>query len=258
MTKTSSTALFKSVLKFKSPLSITAWLMETGVGFADLVFPVQCTGCLGRVVTHRYPVCTRCLPTLERVPIATARRSISRLTHACDGFHLVLPLWMFDKAGTVQRIHSALKYKNQPLTGRRLGNLMAALLIAPLALDERPTLVIPIPLHRQRMLERGYNQSAQLARGLAATANIPFDASLLRRSRYTPTQTGFDHTQRIANVKGAFSMYPERRDIVRGAHVLLVDDVLTTGATLLAAAEPLHAAGAAAVSIATLAFARGL
>ncbi|MEM8485658.1 MAG: ComF family protein [Bacteroidota bacterium] len=193
---------------------------------------------------------------LERVPEQEAQQSLANLTQACEAFERVLPLWIFDKAGTVQRIHSALKYKNQPLTGRQLGALMAKLLIVPLALDARPTLVIPIPLHRQRLFERGYNQSAQLAIGLAKTANIPFDASIMVRRRYTRTQTGFDQQQRLANVKGAFGIRAARSSAVCGAHVLLVDDVLTTGATLLAAAEPLREAGAAAVSIATLAMAR--
>jgi ComF family protein len=108
-----------------------------------------------------------------------------------------------------------------------------------------PDLIVPIPLHPRRRWRRGYNQSELLARPLAEAVGVAFSATALRRTRHTAPQVGLGPEARAANVQGAFAAAPEQ---VGGRVVLLVDDVLTTGATMRSAAEALLAAGAAAVS----------
>src|SRR5437763_584337 len=105
--------------------------------------------------------------------------------------------------------------------------------------------VIPVPLHWRRHLARGYNQAERIARPLAALLELPFSTAL-SRGRATPPQSLLGRTQRLANLRRAFRV-PRPRE-VRGLHLLLVDDVATTGATLDAAAETLKRAGAAAVT----------
>jgi ComF family protein len=115
----------------------------------------------------------------------------------------------------------------------------------------KPTLVVPVPLHWWRRWERGYNQSAAIARGIAEQLRLPLQSRALVRTRPTPPQTTRTPTERRENVRGAFRVGRFAR--VRGERVLLVDDVLTTGATADAAAASLVAGGAAQVTVAVIA-----
>jgi ComF family protein len=111
--------------------------------------------------------------------------------------------------------------------------------------DQPPDLILPIPLHPRRQRRRGYNQSELLARPLAQRLGIQFSSAALRRTRHTVPQVGLGPIERADNVRGAFSADAQ---VVAGRRILLVDDVLTTGATMSAASEALLAAGTVAVS----------
>jgi ComF family protein len=115
---------------------------------------------------------------------------------------------------------------------------------------EQADFVLPLPLSRERLAERGFNQSLLLARALAPRKTI---AGLLLRLRHTPAQTTLDREQRLGNVKGAFALEPLRAQQVRGKRIVLVDDVMTSGASLFSAAQPLLQAGAATVTALVLA-----
>jgi ComF family protein len=113
------------------------------------------------------------------------------------------------------------------------------------AWEQTPDLILPIPLHPRRQRQRGYNQSERLARPLAEALAIQFDRAALRRTRHTAPQVGLGPAERADNVRGAFAAEAQ---VVSSRRVLLIDDVLTTGATMTAAAEALLAAGAQSVS----------
>lgn len=138
-------------------------------------------------------------------------------------------------AWPLDRLQSRFKFSGQLAAGRVLGGLWA-----DHVLPTRPQLVVPVPLHRARLRARGYNQALELARCLARRHGLPLRHDLLRRTRDTSAQTELDAVERRRNVRRAFEV---RKAFAWPAHVALVDDVMTTGATLSECARVLKRAG---------------
>jgi len=224
-------------------------LRMLGTGLVDLLYPPRCLGCGARPESAQLPLCPRCLQSLERVPPTGVTDRLDRLPTGHDLFRHTLALWMFDRDGTLQAVQHAFKYENRPRYGRALGRLVGR---AYAKEATPPDGVIPVPLHRTRELERGYNQSAVLAKGVAEALDRPLRTDLLSRPHPTRSQTSLPREDRWQNVQGAFAAGPG----CRAGHWLVVDDVLTTGSTAVAAGQTLTEAGADAVSLATLALAR--
>lgn len=223
-------------------------LAPYGGALLDLLYPPLCLSCDQPVAHAAQPLCHRCLKELERAEqdavesVLAALPDRSTLTSGTC-------LWLFDKGGTLQKVQHALKYGNRPRYGVLLGRLAATALPLPSHAD----VVVPVPLHRARLLERGYNQSTALGRGIAETLDVPL-LEALKRPRVTVSQTHLSRDARWQNVRDAFAV--PKPGPIRRAHVLLVDDVLTTGATAAAAAGALVEAGAASVHLVALAMAR--
>jgi ComF family protein len=151
---------------------------------------------------------------------------------------------------TGQRIVHALKYEGWWRVAEGMATRMARLDWPRDVVDERAVLV-PVPLAASRQRQRGYNQSECLARALAPLWKVPMRTDVLLRYRATQTQTRLTPEQRVRNVHGAFSAPIAARIVLRGTHVVLVDDVVTTAATLNACAAVLHKAGARIISYVT-------
>ena len=216
-----------------------------------VIYPRQCAGCGARLPENPTPLCPRCLARLERVDAAHLAALLAKLPEAQAALDGAFALWLFDAGGTVQRLQHLLKYGNRPAYGHALGGLIGTAYQGTAA--PRPTLVLPIPLHRARRYERGYNQSAMLARGAGQALGVPVSETCLMRPHATSSQTRLSRLQRWENVADAFAV--TQPEAVAGHTLLLVDDVLTTGATLAAAALALKQAGASSVYAATLALA---
>lgn len=152
--------------------------------------------------------------------------------------------------GALRRFIHLLKYDGLEPLARPLAERLAPLLGQAGPVD----LLVPVPLHRSRRRARGFNQSELLAAEISRLSGKPMVAALLRRTRPTETQTGLTHRQRRLNVQGAFIV--ARTEAVRGKHIALIDDVITTGATAGACARVLKRAGAARVVVLALARAR--
>ena len=159
-----------------------------------------------------------------------------------------------DYSGPVSEIVQSLKYRRAAETAPWMAQFMVACIAANWP-GERFDAVVPVPLHRSHENKRGYNQAELLAEGIARAREIDCDPRMLRRLRDTGTQTRLSAEERRANVAGAFAPGPGREACAYGKCILLVDDVMTTGATLSAAASALRAAGAARIM--ALSFARG-
>jgi ComF family protein len=138
----------------------------------------------------------------------------------------------------------ALKFHQQLGLARLLGEQLARRLAPETA---RPDLIIPVPLHGARLRERGYNQALEIARPVASALGVPLNFQTLQRVRATAPQTGLAIAARRKNVRNAFRLRDP--DAVRGRHLALIDDVMTTGSTAEAAAQCLRAAGAEKIEI---------
>ncbi len=220
-----------------------------------LAFPLLCLGCDRRLqpeLSGALPLCPSCLRRLPRAGADTAEARIARLPDDVPRPGRTMALWTFDSGGTIRRLQHALKYGGRPALGTDLGALVGQAL-ADCWRGAAYDIIVAVPLARSRLLERGYNQAEALARGVAETT-APYGPrprghpevsdSVLVRGRATSSQTRLSRESRRANVAGAFALAPGEDSRMHGRRVLLVDDVLTTGATLSAAAAPLLAAGA--------------
>jgi len=197
---------------------------------AELVAPSACAACEVPVKPNVL-FCTDCALTVERSPVIPGETQSA-----------------FEYGGAVETAIARLKYQDRPDLGPRLG---ASMLRAAEAIAARVDLVVPVPLYPRRLAERGYNQAALLAAPIARALGARLGARVLRRVRDTPRQALLDRAHRLHNVVEAF--IPQRHADARGARVLLVDDVSTTGATLRACRAALHEAGASHVSALVLA-----
>ena len=232
-------------------------IRRAAAAVAGLVYPDLCLGCDRRLPERPedaggadplagLPLCPTCLAALPAAPPVEAPALAEAL--AAGAIERAVALWAYDAGGTVRRVQHALKYGGQERLGAPVGHLIGQ---AWTRAGGAPVdVVVPVPLASVRLLERGYNQAAGLARGAADALGSEARPDRLSRTRSTRSQTALSADQRRANVDGAFSV-PPGADLV-GLHVLLVDDVLTTGATLVAAARPLADAGAR-VSVAAMA-----
>ncbi len=147
--------------------------------------------------------------------------------------------------GLLRKLLISLKFQGRPLLGHALGSLLSR---HPRLAALNAELLVPVPLHSARLASRGYNQAQEIARPLATRLRVPLKADILRRVRATAPQTGASRKARRNNTLNAFAASAS----VKGLHVLLVDDTLTTGATLAEAARALLHSGAARVSAAVV------
>lgn len=199
----------------------------------DLLAPRECPGC-GGVVERSAVFCAACAATVEPAPNPDGS--------SCLAAHLF--------GGAVRDAIHRLKYGKRSDLARPLGHLLRACL-ARSPSPPRVDFVLPVPLHLARLVDRGFNQSGLLARSVAQHVRVPLRTGVLRRTAAGPAQAGLDRAARLTNVASAFSV--TRASAVRGKHVLVVDDVVTTGATLDACRKALLAAGAASVTCVALA-----
>jgi ComF family protein len=202
-----------------------------------------CEACVQRFAP-RQPRCASCarLTPLDVPRCGQCLNQASAFRRCITGADYVAP-W--------DRLITAFKFHQQVELAGALARLMhhAVLAAPPLETTQWPTLLLPVPLSRERLRERGYNQAWELARRLARWLRVEATPALLRRSRDTAHQVGMTRQQRERNLRDAFWIEPSARPALQGRCVALVDDVLTTGATAHAAALTLTRAGAAGVDV---------
>lgn len=218
--------------------------------FVSLFFPKYCLACSNSLVGGEETFCTRCIIDLPRTNYHLGENPVKdRLTGRLPLAHGFAFL-KFKKGGNVQKMLHQLKYNQHPEVGVKLGKVYGHDLLTS-GLGSEFDVIIPVPLHESRKRKRGYNQSAMFAEGLSYALGIPWDESISLRKGKTKTQTRKSKLERWENVKDVFSIARDAE--IKGKRILLVDDVITTGATLEACGIRLVESGCAKISVACIA-----
>lgn len=228
----------------------------------DLVFPRACEGCGVALPDEPGALCGDCQAAVKTVGLPFCERCGDPVAgdisgpFECTHCHQQPPAFAWARSavrydGLAQACLRRFKYHGGTWLLDNLSGWLLALWRTCPPEARAADYITPVPLYPRRERERGYNQAALLGEQLAVHVGIPFRNRVLRRTRSTDTQTRLTAAQRVHNVKGVFSVPRPRR--VRGARIVLVDDVMTTGATVNECARALMAAGAAAVMVLTVA-----
>ena len=220
----------------------------------QVLFPTTCAACGEVLVNGERQICVDCLSSLnETRNSAMAENPTERMLMGRVPMQAAMSLFRFRQGGTVQKVVHAMKFHSNSELCLMMGRQLGLELLHSARFDSVDVLV-PVPLHWWRRLHRGYNQSELLCRGIAEVMPRPVIANAVIRHRYTHQQSRQHVTQRANNVEGAFRM--RRPELLEGRHVLLVDDVLTTGATIAACVDALRTVPGLSLSVATLSIAR--
>ena len=217
----------------------------------NLFYPRVCAACGETLLKDEETVCLKCRYTLPFTGYENhADNPLAQVFYGRVRFHAVTACFFFAKSGKVQHLIHELKYKNNPEAGIFLGQELGKT-IKDAPLFQGIDYLIPVPLHPRREKQRGYNQSLLIAQGINEVTGIPIGDKYLIRAIYTTTQTKKSAEERHKNVKDIFEVrFPEE---LEEKHVLLIDDVLTTGATLESCAHQLENIPGITISAATAA-----
>ena len=219
--------------------------------FVSLFFPRYCTGCEESLVKGEELICTKCILEMPSANYHLEHENpfYEKLVGRIQ-VKYVMSLFKFTKSGRVQHLLHALKYRNKPELGRMLGKVYGHRL-KETGYSKEFDLIVSVPLHEVKKKRRGYNQSEEFGLGLAEILDIPCSDSYLKRLHMTSTQTRKTRLKRWENVKEVFAVVTPK--IIQDKRILLVDDVVTTGATLEAAGKVLLDNGCRELSVACIA-----
>jgi ComF family protein len=220
--------------------------------FVELFFPRLCIACSNPLFVHESNLCDLCLYHLPRTNFEKDQNNpVAQLFWGRVQIEYATSYFFYNKGSRYQRILHQLKYQGKKEIGFELGKIFGKEIRH--SYFSQIQLIVPIPLHRSRQRKRGYNQAEWIAMGLAESLGKPLENNSVARISASSTQTKKGRYDRWTNVEGIFrASTPEK---LMNQHILLVDDVVTTGATLEACASAILALKNTKVSIATLAVA---
>lgn len=214
----------------------------------NLFLPRWCPACGDLLGVNEPPICLPCLAKMPRYH-ELLHKGMDRLLGTCYNPVKLYSLYLFTAESAVQKVVHSIKYHGNGSLGIHLGRTLGRQILEQQVL--KIDYIVPIPLTREREMERGYNQSALLARGISSVTGIPYVPDALKRVAFSGSQTGHGRQERVERVAGHFAIGHSR--IPAGSHVLIVDDVLTTGATISYAINAMKDLHLAYVSVATIA-----
>ena len=221
----------------------------------DVISPRLCVVCGHRLTVTEEVVCTKCNFHLPRTDFHrdAYENEMAKLFRGQIPIERATAYFYYEPHAETANILYELKYKNHPEIGEVMGRMLAKEIQSAGFFDGIDG-IVPIPLAKKRLRQRGYNQSMEIARGVGEVTVIPILAKVVRRTIFDGSQTSKGRWARHENVEHVFELMDA--DMIRGKHLLLIDDVVTTGATVIACAKELVKAGAVKVSVLALGFAK--
>ena len=216
----------------------------------DLIFPRHCCVCGETLSRQERDICLNCLYTLPKIE-PHHKKEIEQIFWGKIDIERAASLMYYRKGSPYNALMHKLKYKDAPEVGTRLAE-MAAKELMDSGFFDGITRIVPLPLSKKKLRKRGYNQSEYIAMGLSNITGISVDNSLVKRDIANETQTHKNRDERWENVKDIFSV--NGNVSLENEHILLVDDILTTGATICSCAATLQKECGCKISIFTLAY----
>ena len=220
-------------------------------GLLNLLYPNLCASCQEVLLKNENVICYNCLVDLPRsLYYQDIENPIAKLFWGKIKLEIAISAFTFIKRGKVQRLMHELKYQGNTKVGELMG-IELGKEIDKAEITDKVDVVIPVPLHKKKLKQRGYNQSEFIAIGVAKALECEMDADLLKRMEHSESQTKKSKYERWENVGEAFTLTDANQ--YTNKHILLVDDVVTTGATLEACCKKLEEIEGVKLSIGTLA-----
>jgi ComF family protein len=220
--------------------------------FISLLFPRLCYGCGNHLMRNETLICTECYVMIPRTNYhLKPDNPVAQLFWGRCLIEKAVAFSFYTRDSRIRRLIHQLKYKGIKELGSELGRIYARTLTSSGFLDEID-LIIPVPLHPSRKRKRGYNQSDLISQGISEVSGIPVDTKLLIRKTVTKTQTRKSRYDRWTNVQDIFMVTDQNR--LKDLHILLVDDVITTGSTIEACTNEILKTENTKVSVAALAY----
>ncbi len=219
--------------------------------FISLFYPNNCVACQNALYRNEYIICTSCLFHLPKTNYHLEKDNpISKIFWGRSDIEIAASFYFFIKAGKVQHLIHQLKYKGKKEIGIFIGELYGKELLKS-EFFQNIDVIIPVPLHPKKEKKRGYNQSEMFGIGLSTSMQIPLDKTTLIRTYASETQTKKSRFKRWENVNEIFDL--QNADLLENKHTLLIDDVITTGATIEACANMLKKIKDVKISIVSIA-----
>lgn len=221
--------------------------------FISLIYPRNCVACGNSLFKHEDQICNYCYLNLPKSNFHLLQKNpVETLFYGRTPIAFASSFYVFHKKGNIQKILHSIKYKSNKELASLVGEWYAKDLQSHEALKDA-TAIIPVPLHSKKLKQRGYNQSEEFAKGLAKGLQINLDITSLKRNEYTSTQTKKSKYERWENVEDVFEI--TNKDVLKNKHVIIVDDVITTGATIEACCTKLQEVEGIKISVLSIAYA---
>lgn len=223
------------------------------VSLFNLIAPKQCAMCGCRLAASEDVICASCNIDLPRTGFSAHPydNDMAKLFWGRIPVERAAALFYYRAHSNSSRVIYQMKYYGHPEIGELMGRMTAAEFAGDGFFDGIDV-IVPVPLARNRQRERGYNQSFEIARGISGITHLPVDGKAVKRKSFNASQTKMNRWQRNDNVKDVFTL--KRAEELAGKHILIVDDVVTTGATVISCAEELMKCGGVKFSVMSLGF----